>query len=768
MTPEQATTRIDQLRTDIERHNRLYYVEGTHEISDYEYDQLYRELVDLETAFPELAAPDSPTQRVGGEPLTAFEHITHAIPMMSLDNTYTLDEVRDLDTSLRKLAGDTPFTYVVEPKVDGVAFSLRYENGTLVSAATRGDGTRGDNVTANVRTIKTVPLHIETDAAVVEVRGEVFMGKQDFLALTEKQVSEGKEPFRNPRNATAGSLKQLDPRVVAQRPLDAVLYGYGHVEGVSFDAHAQFLEQLKSWGFRTVPRYWTCPTIDDVIAAINELETMRHDFQFEIDGTVVKVNETRLHGTLGSTAKSPRWAKAFKYPPEQAETVIREITVQVGRTGVLTPVAELEPVFLSGSEIKRATLHNADDIERKGIRVGDHVMIEKAGEVIPAVVRVIKEKRTGTEKAFSMPETCPACGEAATKREGEVALRCENLQCPAQSVRLLRHFAARNCLDIEALGDIVAEKLVERGLANSPLDLFTLKREALATLNLGTPEEPRTFGEKNATKLLAAVAKARTMPLDRWLHALGIPRIGKTVAFHLAQAHEDLAALASLGTVQKLLDFLDVQPELIDRIKGVSKEARAKATPDERKQELTSEINDINAELQAKAEALVELGLIQPSTKKSQIKGVHTSFITTDIGPEAAQGLIRFLRSARGQTILEELKALGINPKSAGSASGGELSGKTFVLTGTLAAMTRDEAAAAIRAQGGTVTSSVTGKTTYLVAGANTGARKTEKAKSLGVDVIDEAALLTMLGNTATPTQTPEQPPSPPVQGELF
>ena len=307
-----AQARIAELHAVLNHHNRLYYVEGTQEISDYDYDQLYRELVDLEAQYPEFATPDSPTQRVGGEPLTAFEHITHAIPMMSLDNTYTRDEIRDLDTALRKLLGDTPFTYVVEPKVDGVAFSLRYEDGLLVSAGTRGDGVRGDDVTANVRTIKSIPLRIDTDAPVIEVRGEVYMGKQEFLALTERQIAEGKAAFKNPRNATAGSLKQLDSRVAASRPLDAVLYASGALDGIAFETHTQFLQQLKTWGFRTVPQFWTCATIGEVLAAIDELETMRHDFPFEIDGAVVKVNERDLYDDLGSTAKSPRWAKAYK------------------------------------------------------------------------------------------------------------------------------------------------------------------------------------------------------------------------------------------------------------------------------------------------------------------------------------------------------------------------------------------------------------------------------------------------------------------------
>ena len=768
MKQADAKPRIQELRAALDHHNRLYYVDATPEISDYDYDMLLKELESLEQQFPELVTPDSPTQRVGGEPLTTFEHVTHAVPMMSLDNTYTRDEIRDLDTSLRKLAGDTPFTYVVEPKVDGVAFALRYEDGQLVTAGTRGDGARGDDVTANVRTINSVPLHIETDASVVEVRGEVYMPKAAFLAFTEKQVAEGKEPFKNPRNATAGSLKQLDPRVVAQRPLDAVLYGYGQLDDVAFETHDQFLGQLKSWGFRTVPRHWTCPTIDDVLNAIDELETMRHDFPFEIDGAVVKVNEVALYKTLGSTAKSPRWAKAYKYAPEQAETVVRDITIQVGRTGVLTPVAELEPVFLSGSEIRRATLHNADDIERKDIRIGDHVLIEKAGEVIPAVVRVIKERRSGDETAFCMPDSCPACGEPSTEREGEVALRCENLQCPAQSVRLLRHFAARNCLDIEALGDIVAEKLVEKRFVTSPLDLFELDITALGALNLGTDEEPRTFGEKNAAKLLAAVTRARTMPLARWLHALGIPRIGKTVSFHLARTHKDLVDLAHTSLVPQLLEFLETQAGIIDNLKRCGKEMRAAATPEDRKQAIAEELSELNANLRQAAGPLVEAGLVQVSAKKQNIKHLEQSYITTDVGPESAQRLIAFFASERGQKTLEKLKELGINPASTSQPQGDALSGKTFVLTGTLTTMTRDAASAAIQAQGGTVTGSVTGKTTYLVAGANTGARKTEKAQALGVDVIDEPTLLEMLDLPAAPDTAPEpEVPPKPVQGEL-
>ncbi len=766
MKPADDKIRIAELRDALNHHNRLYYVEGTQEISDFEYDQLYRELVDLEAANPDLVTPDSPTQRVGGEPLDAFDRITHAVPMMSLDNTYTRDEISDLDTTLKKLLGETSFSYVVEPKVDGVAFALRYEEGILVTAATRGDGVRGDDITANVRTIKSVPLDIDTDAAIVEVRGEVFMGKKGFLRLTEAQVAEGKAPFKNPRNATAGSLKQLDPRVVATRPLDAVLYGSGQLDGETFETHAQFLEQLKAWGFRTVPRFWACADINEVLTAIDELETMRHDFPFEIDGAVVKVNERALHDQLGSTAKSPRWAKAYKYAPEQAETVVLDITVQVGRTGVLTPVAELEPVFLSGSEIKRATLHNADDIERKDIRIGDHVMIEKAGEVIPAVVCVIKDKRSGNESVFQMPGTCPACGEPVAESPDEVALRCENLQCPAQSVRLLRHFAARNCLDIEALGGIVAEKLVERGLVTSPLDLFTLKLIDLATLNLGTGEEPRTFGEKNAKKLLAAADKARTMPLDRWLHALGIPNVGKTIAQQIAAAHDSLQDVATSQILRDVLDLVAKQ-EQVRKLNPRSRLSKPK-TPEEREMRI-AQIQALNDEMTTIAERLAAIDQLDKWDESPEKDGIRIMKILTTIKQDAAESTVAFFATQRGRDILAGLDALGINPTSSLSTQGDALAGKTFVLTGTLISMSRDDAGDAIRAQGGAVTSSVSSKTDYLVAGANTGVRKTEKARQLGVDVIDEAALIAMLGHAPSPPASTEpETPTGPVQTELF
>ena len=751
--------RIKQLREQIEHHNRLYYNEAAPEISDFEYDRLYRELSDLEAEHPELASPDSPTLRVGGTPLTSFAHITHTVPMMSLDNTYTEGEIHDFDRQVRRLLGAQPFSYVLEPKVDGVAFTLRYENGVLQLAGTRGDGVRGDDITANVRTIKSIPLRIKTEAALVEVRGEVFMSKADFLAFTEKQIAEGKEPFKNPRNATAGSLKLLDSRMVANRPLDAVLYGYGALDGISFETHAQFLQQLADWGFPTTSFFRTCADINEILSAIRELEGMRHDFPFEIDGAVIKVNELELHDILGYTAKSPRWAKAFKYPPEQAATVVRDITVQVGRTGVLTPVAELEPILLSGSEIRRATLHNADQIRDKDIRIGDHVLIEKAGEVIPAVVRVLKDKRNGGETIFAMPQNCPVCGEKVVQRPGEVALRCENLQCPAQSVRLLRHFAARNCLDIEALGGIVAEKLVERKLVKEPLDLFELNLRDLAILNLGSSTEPRIFGEKNAAKLLDAVERARTMPLDRWLFALGIPRIGRTVARQIAACHQDFNQLAQSNIIHDILEVGALQ----EKARIINPDATGDNRPktEAERLERVRQLEELQQKLLNTAERLDNANQIEKNTITTKKNGVQSIEVQTVIKQDAAQAIRNFFMSERGQAWLKRMRELGLNPKATQTDGDSSLSGKSFVLTGTLASMGRDQAADAIRKRGGNVTSSVSSKTTCLVAGANTGAKKLAKARELGVQIIDEAGLLTMLGQPEESNSPAEPAPEP-------
>jgi len=518
MTQAEARKRHAQLAAEIRAHDHAYYVQAKPVISDRDYDRLYHELLDLEKNFPDLVTPDSPSQRVSGEPLKQFRPVRHLLPMLSLDNTYSQDEVRDFVKRIQKILPDETLDWAVEPKVDGVAMSLRYENGKLTVGATRGDGATGDDITANLKTIRSVPLNLHSAPAakskqkslfedgsypaLLEVRGEAYLTKAGFLKLNAELVAASQETFANARNTAAGSLKQLDPRLVAKRPLDVVVYGLGKIEGTGVypQTHTEVLDWLKSLGFKTPEKIWHCHSLDELIAAINELDKIRHNFPYETDGAVIKLNSFAQRERAGFTSKAPRWAIAYKYAPEQAQTKLRGITIQVGRTGALTPVAELEPVFLAGSTISRATLHNEDEIKRKDIRIGDTVTIEKAGEVIPAVVVVVLSKRPSGAAPFDFVKhihnKCPVCGSPISRDPKYVVWRCENLQCPAQATRRLEFFTMRGALDIESVGGIVADKLVERGLVREPLDLFLLKVEQLATLNLGDDEAPRVFGEK--------------------------------------------------------------------------------------------------------------------------------------------------------------------------------------------------------------------------------------------------------------------------------
>ncbi len=785
----EAMERTVELRRLLNHHNHRYYILAQPEISDRDYDALYKELEQLEQQNPELVTRDSPTQRVGGHPLEQFESVRHTVGMLSLDNTYDREEIAAFDTRLHKLLPNVTFSYIVEPKIDGVAVSLRYEDGELVLGSTRGDGVMGDDITENIRTIHCIPLRLQGNAPkVLEVRGEAYMSKDGFARLNEEQESKGQQPFANPRNATAGSLKQLNPRVVTTRPLAAVLYGTGAIEGITFDTHADVIRQLREWGIPTVERFWPCDDIEAVLASLDALQDGRHDFPYQIDGAVIKVNERNLYESLGVTAKSPRWAVAYKYEPEQAETILHSITVQVGRTGVLTPVAELEPVDLAGSVIRRATLHNEDEIRRKDIRVGDTVVIEKAGEVIPAVVRVVTEKRSGAEPEFQMPDQCPACGGSVIRREGEVALRCENMQCPAQTVRLLNYFASRGALDIEALGGIVSERLVERGLVNGPLDLFELNSDELAVLNLGTEKDPRVFGAKNAAKLLTSVERSRDFPLSRWLYALGIPTVGKTVARLIARAHNSLEAVVNSPLLRDMarLDALTAQaqelnpksrlnpPEHTRRRRKLEKLLKESTAAAERKQ-LQSDIAR-EKELEPSEKALRQGKYDLVAMEIEQIRTLAEEVgMAGEVGPVVAQNTVAFFGSDRGRAILDQLQKLGIQPREAKEEESGHsdsLSGLTFVLTGTLQNMTRDEAAERIQALGGQVTASVSKNTSYLVTGDNTGARKIEKAHDLGVTALSEDELEEMLG-TAEPPAPAAAPrkhkqPDKPIQGELF
>ncbi len=669
---------------EIDRHDRLYYVEARPIIGDRDYDLLYNELLKLEKDYPQFLDPNSPTQRVSGAPIAGFQQVRHEPPMQSLDKTHSKSELVDFDAYIREQLSkkdlSSAFTYLVEPKVDGVSISLRYENHQLVRAATRGNGTVGDDVTQNVRTIRSVPLTLPTSApATLEVRGEVYMTRDGFVKLNAREEEAGREPFANPRNACAGSLKQLDSKVAAARPLDIVIYNAGGTGCDAFASHSEMIAAFKSWGFPVTPWAQSAKTINEVFAAIDALEEQRHAFRFEIDGAVVKIDERAFYDVLGATAHGPRWARAYKYAPERAETVVEAITVQVGRTGILTPVAELTPTEIAGSVVSRATLHNADQIARQDIRIGDHVWLVKAGDVIPAIESTIPEKRTGTEKIFDMPRVCPVCGGETEHREGEVAIRCVNPACPAQLARRIEHFASRNALDIRALGETVVDALVKKKMVADSLDLFALRVVDLYALEISG----HRFG-KNAQTVMDALAAAKTLPLHRWLFALGIPNVGVTVAKDIAAEHT------------RLRDLVD---------------------------------------------SAVLKNVIANDAKKGKDRKI------LQIKVEAAKAVLNFFKSDYGRHFLVQLQALGVDPvaeKKAAVKTEGPLAGAGCVLTGALS-RPRGEYAKLIEAAGGIVQSAVTSKTRYLIAGANTGATKTEKARALGTEVIDEARLLELL-----------------------
>ncbi|MDF7807827.1 NAD-dependent DNA ligase LigA [Pontiellaceae bacterium B12219] len=667
MTNEaEAQQRIDQLRRELEQHNRLYYIDAAPEISDREYDTLLQTLEDLEKQFPMFESANSPTRRVGGAPLGSFENVKHSVPMMSLSNTYSKEELVEFDVRIRKLIPEAVFDYILEPKIDGVAISLRYENGELVRAVTRGDGAIGDDVTSNVRTIKSIPLRLSDlmPPAVLEVRGEIYMDTAGFAKLNADRQDAGMEPFANPRNACAGSLKMLDSREVASRPLDAIFYATGELSGIKFETHEQMLLSLKNYGLRITPKYWLNDKIDDVLERLDELENMRHEFPFEMDGGVIKVNDRRLYDDLGYTAKSPRWAVAYKYEPEQAETRLHTISIQVGRTGVLTPVAELEPVQLAGTTVKRATLHNEDEIRRKDIKIGDRVIIEKAGEIIPAVVKVVTEKRTGEELDFSMPTACPVCGSEVEKREGEVALRCINLQCPAQVKNWLTHFASRGAMDINGLGESLVEQLVDGGLVKTPAELYALQKVEVLGLE--------RMGEKSADNLIKGLEDSKNRPFEKVLFGLGIRHVGKGAASILA-----------------------------------------------------SEFKNIDALMAADIQTLEE---------------IH------DIGPIVGKSVVEYFQAPETREIIRQLRAAGVNFEQTETGGSNELEGLTFVLTGSMESMTRDEAGDKIKARGGKVSGSVSKKTSYLVAGEAAGSKLT-KAEKLGVTILNEEQLIALLGS---------------------
>ena len=726
------SARIAELSEQLRHHNQLYYQNAEPEISDAEYDELMGELKKLEATHTDLALPDSPTQRVGGAPLEHFEQKKHLVPMLSIEDIHELkdeelellrqekpnatraDNLYDWFERFERSLGHSKVSLSIEPKIDGVAVAIVYRDGVLDYALTRGDGGTGDDITQNIRTIKSVPLKLPDAApALFEVRGEVFMPNADFAQLNEQRDEAGEPAFVNPRNATAGTLKQLDPQLVAARPLDCIFHSYGKVDDPPYTTVAGFQKTLREYGFKSTHWFHTPDSVDDLLDLVTKLDQDRHDFPYATDGAVIKVNDLSLHSQLGATSKHPKWACAYKFLPEQKETTIRDITIQVGRTGVLTPVAELEPVFVSGTTVSRATLHNQDEIDRKDVRIGDVVIIEKAGEIIPAVVKVLKEKRPANSNPYNLYDdvkgTCPSCSAPIEQEEGFVAWRCVNFACPAQAVTRIKHFASRKALDIDGLGTAVAEKLVENQMVATTLDLFSLKEGALADLLLDPARtekgesKPRRLGEKRATQIIASLADSREAPLNKWIFAMGIPHIGESASREIARLHKDLQEVASSPILQDLAELSDFE-EL-----SVSK----------RKKEN------------------------HPRLAKYQIE--------SELGPVSAQHIVAFFKSEAGRTVLEKLTTHQINPqsdnydpeKSAQQDSDSPITGKIFVITGTLT-QPRPVFKKLIEARGGKVSGAISSKTDYLLAGEKAGSKRS-KAESLGVTILDEAAFNTLL-----------------------
>jgi DNA ligase (NAD+) len=664
---------INELREEIRRHEDLYYLQENPEISDREYDELIEKLRELEEQHPKLITPDSPTQRVGGRPAEGFLEFIHHRPMLSLDNSYSIEELRAFDERCRKLAEGAAPDYVAELKIDGLSLSIHYEDGLFVRGVTRGDGSRGEDVTANVRTIRSVPLKLRSRtskiAREIEVRGEAYLSRKVFERINAEREEDGESRFANPRNAASGAIRQLDPAMVAKRRLEMFAYDVLAGERKPFATQWEALNWMESAGFRVNPNRRLCESIDEVIEFCNAMELRRDELGYEIDGVVVKVNSTALQDEFGATGKAPRWAIAYKYAARQATTQVLDIIVQVGRTGVLTPVAVLEPVQLGGVTVSRSTLHNEDEIERLGLRIGDWVLIERGGDVIPKVLKVVESKRTGREKKFKMPEECPVCGGRVSRPEGEALSRCVAADCPAQLIGRLLHFASRRAMRIEGLGYALAEQLIAKKIVRDVADLYSLKLDDLASLE--------RMAEKSASNVLAQIEASKSRDLWQLIYGLGIRHVGERTAGILARHFGSLEHLGQ-ATVEELDD-------------------------------------------------LHEIGLTMAQSIRDWFD---------DPGNER---LCRRLPEAGVRT------ESGKQSRAAGNEGDEKFAGKQFVLTGTLPGMSRDEARALIESGGGRVTSSVSKKTDFVVAGAEPGS-KLDKANQLGVAVIDEAEFKKMLG----------------------
>jgi DNA ligase (NAD+) len=659
---------IENLREEIRHHEELYYVQDNPEISDREYDELLARLKQLEEENPELIAPDSPTQRVGGRAAEGFNEYVHRRPMLSLENSYNIEDLRAFDERCRRLADGRALEYVAELKIDGLSISLHYDNGVLVRGVTRGDGRRGEDVTQNARTIRSIPLKLRTKEQVhteIEVRGEAYLSQSVFQKINAEREEEGAARFANPRNAAAGTIRQLDPKIVAARRLDMFAYDLLAGERKIFPTHWDALNWLDLVGFRVNPNRALCNSIDEVIEYCNQMEMKRDELGYEIDGVVVKVNSTSLQDEFGTTTKAPRWAIAYKYPARQVTTQLLDIVVQVGRTGAITPVANLEPVLLAGSTVARATLHNEDEIKRLDIRIGDYVLIEKSGEVIPKVIKVVESRRTGAEKRFRMPKKCPVCGGIISRPEGEVVARCVAADCPAQLKARLLHYASRRAMRIEGLGEALVEQLVAKTMVKDVGDLYTLKLEDVSVLE--------RMASKSSANLMAQIEASKSRELPQLVFGLGLRHVGERTAGILARNFKSLD--------------------------GLSK-------------------------------ASVE-----------ELDAVH------EIGLTVAESVHDWFQDAGNLALCERLRGYGVRTEIEVSAEGAQeqdFAGKQFVLTGKLETLSRDEARALIEARGGRVTSTVSKKTDYVVAGEDAGS-KLDKAQELGLSVIDEAALKELL-----------------------
>jgi len=658
------------LQRELNRHNFLYHTKDDPEISDAEYDRMMVRLLEIEKEFPELSAPDSPTRRVGAALLEAFESAPHSIPMLSLDNAFSDGDMVDFHKRVLRLLKDVPLSYTVEPKMDGVAVELRYEKGLLTRATTRGDGVVGEVVTDNIRTIRAIPLRLMATPDIplpdlLEVRGEVIIKADDFMELNRQRLKKDLYLFANPRNAAAGSLRKLDSRITASRPLSIYVYGTGLCQGIKFDFHGGMLATLQTMGFPVNPLVKQGLSIQQVLSYYRELEAMRHNLAYEIDGMVMKVDDIKYQEELGVKTRSPRWAIAYKFPAEEATTVVNDIIVQVGRTGTLTPVAILEPVAIAGVTVSRATLHNADEISRKDVRVGDHVVVIRAGDVIPKVVKVLASRRTGDETPFIMPDTCPVCHSPVLRLADESAIKCINVSCSAQIKERMKHFVSKGAFDVDGLGKKLVEQLVERKVISSFADLFTLEKPELSAMD--------RMGDKSATNIVNALELASTIALPKFVFALGIDHTGENAALLLARQFKTLEGIMAASKVD------------LESIDGM--------------------------------------------------------------GPKTAAAVHDFFKNPDNRQVIEQLLANGVSimdtpeesvPQEMGTAAPSPFMGKTVVLTGSLEEMTRSDAKKILQALGAKVTSSISSKTDFLVAGASAGSKLT-KAQALWVTILDEA-----------------------------